>query len=280
MLLAEKPEEIAIPSPTLSSQVPSSNNWSTFLVRRKKFLLGLLGVAIGLGGWQLFAVTHIVNPIFTSYPTQIVHKLISYFNTGTGWRDLRVSATELAIGFGITLGIGIPLGVLLGWYKNFEALLKPAFDFFYNTPRMALAPLFVVWFGLGLTAKVVTIIFTAIFPIIISAQLAVATTDRIHISMARSFGAGDLKVLRLIVIPGAVAPICAGIRIGIQNGLGGFVLAEFIASNDGLGYTINFAATTFNVGLMFAAVTVVATLGILLTWVLRMVERRFDKWRL
>jgi ABC-type nitrate/sulfonate/bicarbonate transport system permease component len=250
-----------------------------FFVRRQKFFLGFFGVAVVLIGWQTFAVNRIVNPIFTSYPTQIYHEGIFYFAHGTGWRDLGVTSKEFAVGFIVSLVIGVPTGIAFGWYKWLDALTRPVVGFFYNSPRIALAPLMVIWFGLGSVSKIAIVFIVAVFPILMNAQSGVEEIDPSLIAMARSFGASDLKILRSIVIPGSVVPISSGIRIGIGQALAGVVLAEFIASVAGLGYTTEQASTQLNTALMMDAVFVIAIMGVILAAVFRRLENYLKRWR-
>jgi ABC-type nitrate/sulfonate/bicarbonate transport system permease component len=250
-----------------------------FFVKRQRFFLGLLAVAIVFAAWQITSVTGIVNQEFASYPTQIVTSLISYFHTGTGWSDLWVSAQEFLIGFALSLGIGIPLGILMGWYKTLDGLLNPLVTFLNNTPRIALAPLFVVWFGIGIASKVVIVVTVATVPLIISARVGVVTTERSFVQMARSYGTSNFGLLWKVVLPGSVPAIVAGIRIAIGQGLMGMVLGEFIAADKGIGFELFSAANTLDTARVFDAVAVIAIFGLVLTALATRLERYFDRWR-
>lgn len=251
-----------------------------FFQRRERLLLGVTGVLAILVFWQVAATNDfILEARFTSYPTEIARSLVDYFREGTGWRDLRVSSREFAYGFTIALAIGIPVGVVMGWFRIIDELLDPAMSFLYNSPRIALAPLFIIWFGIGDASKVAVVILTAVFPIIISARGGVANTDPVLVAMARSYGASSFQVLRSIVLPAAVPGISSGIRIAIGQGLLGVVLAEFIASTQGLGYTVNTAAANFQTERLFSVVVIISTIGMTLTAAFRRVEAYFDRWR-
>ena len=254
--------------------------WRRVFRRHSRIVLGTTAVVVLLGAWQVFAVNHIVDPLFTSYPSQIARTMVTYFTQGTGWIDLKATGEEFALGFALSLLIGIPMGILVGWYKSLEALLDPIINFLYNAPRIALAPLLVIWFGLGAESKIGIVVLTAVFPIMISTRAGVVDVDPVLIDMARSYGASDVTILRSIIVPGSVAPISSGVRIGIGQGLAGVVLAEFIASTVGLGYTVNQASTTLNTALMFDGVFVIAIIGVVLTAIFRRVENHFQRWRI
>jgi ABC-type nitrate/sulfonate/bicarbonate transport system permease component len=247
--------------------------------RRERSLLGIAGVLLFLVGWQVFAVNGIVNERFISYPSQIAHEMVAYFSTGTGWQDCYASGKEFLIGFVLSVIIGISLGILMGWYTRLDAMLDPIVGFLYNSPRIALAPLLVIWLGLGAASKIGIVVLTAVFPLIISARAAVVGADTALLSMARSFGARDRRLMLSIVLPGSLPAISAGMRIAIGQGLLGVILAEFIASNVGLGYTINEAASSLNTALLFDAVVIIAFAGGVLTAIFRRIERHFDRWR-
>jgi ABC-type nitrate/sulfonate/bicarbonate transport system permease component len=252
---------------------------AAFYRRFYRLILGTAGVLVVLIAWQVMAVNHFVDPLFTSYPTQIASQMVTYFQTGTGWADLRASGEEFVIGFALSVVVGIPAGIIIGWYKWLDALLDPLIGFLYNAPRIALAPLLVIWFGLGPESKIAIVILTAILPLMISARSAVVGADQSLISMARSYGARDRVLMSAIVLPGAVPAISAGMRIAIGQGLLGVVLAEFIASSVGLGNAINQAAASLNTARLFDAVIIIAVAGGVLTAIFRRIERHFDRWR-
>lgn len=251
-----------------------------FFVKRERFFLGFLAVAVVIAAWQITSVTGVVNKEFASYPTQILSSLITYFHTGSGWSDLWVSAQEFLIGFALSLGIGIPLGIFMGWYKTLDELLNPLVIFLNNTPRIALAPLFVVWFGIGIASKVVIVITVATVPLIISARAGVVTTERSFVQMARSYGTSNFGLLWKVVLPGSVPAIVAGIRIAIGQGLMGMVLGEFIAADQGIGFQLFSAANTLDTARVFDTVTVIAIFGLALTALATKLERYFDRWRI
>src|SRR5262245_55848887 len=249
-------------------------------LRWERPLLGGAVLTAVLAAWQLAATYRIIRPEFFSYPTEIARTMVTYFGPdGGGWQDLAVSGKEFGIGFGLALVIGIPLGILMGAFRVFDSLLDPLTTILYNTPRIALAPLFVIWFGIGIPSKVAVVFLVSTFPMIINSRAGVTGTDPLLLAMARSYGARKIRVLWSIVLPGSVPAISSGIRIAVGQGLAAVVLAEFIASSEGLGYTIVTAANTLSTARLFDAVMVIAALGTILTAVFGRVEKHFDRWR-
>ncbi|MGA8297585.1 MAG: ABC transporter permease [Acidimicrobiales bacterium] len=250
-----------------------------FWHRWERLILGTSAIAVVLAAWQLFSGEHWVNTEFASEPSAIATSLVNYFQHGTGWSDLWITSQEFLIGFALSLAIGIPLGVLMGWYKKIDELLNPMVIFMNNIPRIALAPLFVIWFGIGTESKVAIVLCVATIPLIFNARAGVATTERTLVQMARSYGTPNIALLWKVVLPGSVPTIVSGVRIAIGQGLMAVVLAEFIASEHGLGFTLFSSANTLDTARMFDAVTVIAVAGLILTALATRLERYFDRWR-
>jgi NitT/TauT family transport system permease protein len=247
--------------------------------RHERLLLGALTIIVVLSGWQLAADLNWVKATFVSSPSRIWVSFLNYYSKGGGWEDLAATSQEATYGFLISLGLGIPLGIFMGWYRRFDALLNPIVVFLNTSPRIAIAPLFVIWFGLGTASKIWVVVLSAIVPIIIGARAGVITIEPALLAMSRSYGSSDLRLLRTVVLPGTVPAISSGIRVGIGSALLGVVLAEYIASTKGLGFVVVTSAANFNTDRLFVAVLVISVLGMLATALLTRVERYFDRWR-
>lgn len=251
------------------------------IVRKyQRLWLGLLGAVLVLAAWQICSDLKVVNPAFASSPIQIIEAFHSYFTPeGGGWDALRISAIEFGLGFLIALGAGLLIGFAMGWFRWFEYLVDPLVNFGYAAPRIALVPLLVIWFGIGTPSKVAVVFLSAVFPIIINTASGVKVVDQQLIQVSRSFKASQTQLFRTVVIPGAVPSIVTGIRLGIGQGLIGMVVGELLASTAGLGYTIETAGNNLQSPTMFVAVVLVSGIGVILSQLMRIVERRLDRWR-
>lgn len=257
-----------------------ARNWQRHYDRVERYLLGAVGIIAVLGIWQWLATSGVIAPEFFSYPTEIIRSFKDYFGPGaSGWSDLNVSFQTFAYGFLLALVVGIPLGIFMGYFRRLDALLDPLTSFFYNTPRIALAPLFVIWFGIGTESRVALVFAAAVFPLIINARAGVKGTDSVLLDMARSYGADNFKLLMSVVMPGTIPAVSSGVRIAIGQAWVGVVLAEYIASTKGLGRTLIASANTLNTTRLYDVVLVIAVLGMLLTAVFGRVENYFDRWR-
>jgi NitT/TauT family transport system permease protein len=249
------------------------------LSRRERMVLGLVGSCAILGLWQLLASTNAINPLISSSPWSVIEAARMLAADGQLGSASWQSAELFLVGFGIALGAGLLIGVYIGWYKRVAAVLDPLVSLLYAAPRIALIPLISVWFGVGFETQVVVVMLMAVFPIIINVASGVATIDRSHLALARAYMGSNLAVLRTVAIPGAVPAIVSGVRQGIAQSLIGVVVAEYLLGNNGIGGLIVNAGSLVQSGTVFVGVLVVALAALLLTGLLRRLERRLDHWR-
>ena len=171
--------------------------------------------------------------LFFTTPSQIAGTLWTMFATGTIWTPLGVSASGFALGLGLAIVVGLPLGVLIGRSRTLNAMLDPFITAFNATPRLVFLPLVMLWFGLGLWSKVVIVFIGALFPILINTYEGVRNADKLLINVVRSFGASEWDIARLVVVPNAMPYIIAGLRLAIGRAVLGVVVAEFFGSESG-----------------------------------------------
>jgi NitT/TauT family transport system permease protein len=205
--------------------------------------------------------------------------MVKLFQQGDIWLDMATSGQEIAIGYGLAIVIGLAIGLAMGWYTRFQYAMDPFVNFFYSTPRIALLPLFIIWFGIDQPSKVAVIFLGALFPIIINTMAGVRTTEAALLRVARSFGASDALIFRRVVLPGSVPFILTGFRLGVGHAMTGVVVGELIAARHGVGQLIAIAGQTFQTPKMLAGVVLIAGTGMLLTTILQRIENRFQSWR-
>lgn len=274
----------AVPTATAPAEPnrPTRRPVGTFrrtLRRKERLLYGVLGAVLILGSWELCADLKIVNPTFSSKPSEVARALYDYFNGGGGVSALKTSAEEFGLGFGLALVVGLLVGISMGLWRRVEYVLDPLVNFTNATPRIALVPLFVIWFGIGMESKIAIVFLSSILPIILNTVSGVQQADASLLRVAHSFCASEFQTFRTVVVPSAVPSVVTGIRLGIGHGLIGMIVAELVSSTAGLGYTIEIAGNNFQTPLMFAAVFVVAIIGVILTSALKALERHLDRWR-
>jgi NitT/TauT family transport system permease protein len=269
-------EIAAAPADDLAAPAPSP--WRRF----EPAILGAGSIAGLLIAWEL--LPHLVplsagTKLFFATPSQIAGTLWTMFATGTIWRPLGVSASGFALGLGLAILVGLPLGVLIGRSPTLNAMFDPFITAFNATPRLVFLPLVVLWFGLGLWSKVVIVFIGALFPILINTYEGVRNADKVLINVVRSFGAKEWDIARLVVVPNALPYIVAGLRLTIGRAVLGVVVAEFFGSEEGLGVIMVQAAGRYQVAVVFAGLIVFATLSLVMTALVQLVEERLSRWR-
>jgi NitT/TauT family transport system permease protein len=250
----------------------------TWLRRRRSRLLPVATVLALLVIWEVLGRTIGWNPLFFSYPSQIWRGLVDLAGS-TLWTDLRVSATEFALGMLLSVAIAVPIGLLMGTSRNLYYALDPIVSALYSTPVLVLAPLLVIWFGLGISSKVAIVVILSTFPVMINLTEGVRTTDRTLLRAARSFGARRRHVYRDVVFPSVVPFFVTGLRLAVGRAMIGVVVGEYIASTAGMGYQINSDAQVFATARYLAGVAVIVMFSVVVIELLKLLERKLAPWR-
>jgi ABC-type nitrate/sulfonate/bicarbonate transport system permease component len=250
-----------------------------FLRQWRSPILSVGFILVVLGAWQLSYELKLINPLYTSAPSQIAAAAWTFLPSSAGLADMRVSGEEFIVGMAASIVVGVTLGLLMGWYHWFEELLALGLNIFYSLPLIALAPLIVLWFGIGLESKMVVVFTASLFPILVSTLTGVKNVDRSLINVARACDVSRLQMFRTVLLPGAVPSIVTGIRLGMATGLIGVIVGEFISSEQGIGFLISQAANNFNIKDLFVGLLVIAFASTILTTILKSIENRFNRWR-
>jgi ABC-type nitrate/sulfonate/bicarbonate transport system permease component len=249
------------------------------LARYEGLLIGSAAVLVFLAVWQGVAFRRIVPELFLPGPADIANAFVAYVARGQIWPDMWISGQELIYGFVLSIVIGLPLGILMGWYRRLNMALDPFVTFFYSIPRVALTPLLIIWFGIGINSKIAVVFLGAIFAIVINTAAGVKNLDPSLIKAARSFGASDAQLFRTIVVPGSVPFILTGLRLGLGHALTGVVVGELVAAQAGVGLMMATAGATFQTSKVFVGIMIIATAGVVLTYLLSRIEQRFQNWK-
>jgi NitT/TauT family transport system permease protein len=247
--------------------------------RAEAWLLGGGAVIIFFAAWQLVTAAHVFQALFLPGPGDVAKSLGTYVASDSFRVDIATSGEELGVGFGLSILVGVPMGLLIGWYRRLRYILDPFINFLYSTPRIALLPLLIIWFGIGLWSKVAIIFLSAVFPILINGAASIRNLDPALLHAARSFRASDAQIFRTVALPSSVPFLLAGLRLGLGHALVGVVVGEMVAATHGVGLMISQAGSTFQTARVFAGIVIIAGMGVILTALLQALERRFDAWR-
>jgi NitT/TauT family transport system permease protein len=251
----------------------------SFWQRREHMLIGAAAVVVFLAFWEISVAAGWVNPLFVSSPSRIAVTGFEMFADGSIFEDLQVSGLEFIVGYGLAILIGVPLGILMGWYGRVNAVLEPFVSALYATPRIALLPLLMIWFGIGIMSKFAIIFLGAIFPILVNTITGVRTVNADFVKVARSFGSSDWQLFLTVALPSSVPLLLTGLRLGLGHALIGIVVGEMYGAQHGIGFLISMSGARFQTDKVMVGIIIIAFAGVALTSLLRVVERRFERWR-
>ena len=210
--------------------------WREGLGRKEIWALRLLSVFAILVAWELYGRSS--NPLLFTYPTAVARAAVDMVADGSLFKALGESLTVLASGFVIGTVIGIVLGLLAGRSTVAAALLELPVNALYATPMVALIPVLVLWFGFGVTSKIVVVTLFVVFPVLINTMRGVREVDARLVEVARTFGSSESRLWFDLILPSALPFIVTGIRLAIGRALIGVIVAEFYTAFAGLGYLI------------------------------------------
>jgi NitT/TauT family transport system permease protein len=250
-----------------------------FAARHRNLLLGALAVALFFAAWQAIFLVVPFNPLFISKPSAIFLGFVDLIESGDLVHDLAVSAVPFLYGFVAAVIVGVPLGIVMGWRLRVGYALDPLMTVFYASPLVALAPLVVIFFGVGVGGKALIIFFLAVFPFVFNVYAGVRSVDRLLINVVRSLGGGEWDLYRKVIFPSVLPYIVAASRIAVGRALIGVLVGEFFAASEGIGYAISRFGDIFALDRMFACILTVMAIAVVLTESIRFAERTAFPWR-
>ncbi len=260
--------EVFLKDPSVAER--ARENWIVAISR--------LVLAAGLlGAWQL-AAGRWVAEFWVSSPVAIFNALVELTVKGQLLPSVGATVVEAATGFLFGALFGVLLGILLGVNKVIARVLDPFLLGFYSLPRVALIPLFILWFGIGFETKVIFTALLVFFPIFMNTLSGVRNVDNDLIDVIRVMGASRFDAVRKVFVPSALVWVFAGLRISVPYALIGAVVAEMFTSNKGLGYLFSMTANQFDTAGLFAVLLVTTMLGLALDVIVRTVERYYLRW--
>lgn len=242
-------------------------------------VLGIASFAVILLAWESVVRLGWVNPFFVSQPSAVAASLSRAARSGELGHNLAVSFREFAIGYGLSVVVGILAGALAGRFRAVEYALDPFLWFLYSAPLIAFYPIFVLWFGLGVPTVIALTFLLSVPQIAASTLNGIQNINPALIRAARSLGAAEGDLLWKVVLPASVPVIVAGLRLGIGRALMGVVVGELFGATAGLGYSISYYGALLKTTDMIASLVVIVVLGVLCTQGLSALEARFDSWR-
>ena len=216
--------------------------------------------------------------IILSRPTDIVPALVQAVSTASVWGEFYVTFKETVIGFLIAATVGFLLGAAVGMSTLFRNATYPMLILFQSMPRIAHAPVFIAWFGFGISSKIALAVTLAFFPVMINTITGLSLVDKNAILLMRSMKASRLQVFRMLRLPAAMPTILAGMKTGLTFALIGAIVGELSAANAGVGHLIEAASFQLRMDDVFAYLILLSFMGLALFAIMALLERKFVFW--
>jgi NitT/TauT family transport system permease protein len=238
----------------------------------------LLGVAI-LGAWQELASAGKLDRFFFSRPSDIAARIVQWLRTGSIWPHLIVTLEEAALAFVIGASAGVVMGFALARAPRIGALLDPYIRLVNALPRVVLAPIFLLWFGLGIWSKVALGITVVFFIVFFNTHQGVRDVDRVVVDNARMLGASEWQLVRHVLVPSAMTWVFSSLNISVGFAMIAVVVGEYLGAARGVGYLISQAEGTFDTTGVFAGMAVLSAVVLMVGWGVSRLERWLLRWK-
>lgn len=276
-------------------QTSHNNSHDEVLIRKKELRTKALRIKIRnlslqiavaiviFGSWELLSSTHIIDPFFFSSPSSIFQHIVDWFIEGTTQGPLYdhfiITFEETIIAFVLGVILGVIAGYALGMSDILSVIFGPYIQMLNALPRVVLAPIFLIWFGLGMPSKVALGVTLTFFIVFFNAFQGVREVDKNLLNNARLLGANKRQLAQHVIIPSALTWILSSLHSSFGFALVGAVVGEFIGSTKGLGFLIAQAQGAFNTTGVFAGMLLLSITALLANWAVTKLEKRFVAWR-
>jgi NitT/TauT family transport system permease protein len=242
----------------------------------------LVLVVAWLGSWELAART-VIDPFYYSMPSRIWTRLVDWFTDGTSqgsiWANIGITLEEAVLGFAIGTVAGVVLGVVLGRSRFLAEVLAPFIKGANAIPRIVLASLFVIWFGLGMSSKVATAFVLVFFAVFFNAFQGAREVDKVLVDNARILGASRWDLMRTIILPSATSWILASMHVAFGFALIGAVVGEFTGADKGMGLLIAHSQGNFDAAGIYAGMLIITVVALVAEWLITRLETRLTGWQ-
>jgi NitT/TauT family transport system permease protein len=277
------PPVVGVTPGTSAAEIEAAAACSARRRVRTVYLWRYLILVVFLAGWELLARTKLIDEFFFSKPSDIVARLVTWVTEGTSegslWYHLWVTMEESMLGFVSGSVAGIVAGIALGRNRMLADVFSIYIKVINSIPRVVLAPIFIMIFGLGLTSKVALSFVMVFFVVFANAFQGVREADRNLLANAQILGARGWQLTQSVVIPSAMSWIFASLHVSFGFAIVGAIVGEFVGARYGIGLLINVAKGSFDAAGMYAAIVIIMVVALAAEYLMTMVENRLAKWR-
>jgi len=238
-----------------------------------------IGIVLFLALWEALPRLGIVSDAYLSPPSAVLASIVQLLENGQLWKHVAASLQRSLWGLVLASVAGVVLGLLVGGFRRLAAIVDPVLQLFRQTSAFALFPVFILFLGIGELSKVAIIFWASFWPVLLSTVGGVKQVDRLLVNSALSMGASRRFVFFKVVLPASLPSIFTGVRLAGAYSITALVAAEMIGAHSGLGFLTLNSQETFQIPTMYAGILLLATLGLLLNYLLTLLERRLLRWR-
>lgn len=250
--------------------------------RNEKIFIKVVRTVIVLGfllAWEFCARKGMYNSFFTSYPSEILKDLVEFYRSGALARHTAITFTEAFLGLFYGTIIGIVTAIIFGYFSILGKIITPIISAISGIPQLTLAPVYVLWFGLGLSSKIFLAGLMVFFNVFFSTYNAIKNIDKKLIESANLLGASNIRTLRTLVVPTCMPWILSGIRGGVGSALVGAIIGEYIGATGGFGWMITYSTSYFNIKRVMSCILILLLVGIVLNKILDFAESKILIWK-
>ncbi|MDH4377728.1 MAG: ABC transporter permease [Ramlibacter sp.] len=248
---------------------------------RRARLIILMRILVGIAFFALWEYSsgRFIDKLFISSPSGVFARLGKWILDGTLWNHLSITLYATLWGFAIGSVVGFSLGLLFGRFKALAEVLDPYITALYSIPKIALAPLFIIWFGIGIESKIAVSASIVFFVVFLNTYAGVRDVNPLYIHAIRIMGGSQWHVLRSVIMPSATSWVITGLKVSVPYALVGTVIGEFMSSNRGIGFIISQATGLFDTTSVFSGLIILAIVGAIFNEGLGRLEAWLLRWR-
>jgi NitT/TauT family transport system permease protein len=246
---------------------------------RKEIVRGTISILAGLVIWEILAQLLLENELLIPPPSSVASAFWRLTSSGELSKHFQATLIEFSYGFSAACVLGVVLGYLMGMYRWFDDILDPWIAMLYSIPVIALVPLIIIWFGIGIISKIIVVFKITLVAIILNTAAGIKNLDPVWLELGKSLRLSPWQTTYKIRLPGALPYIITGMRLGVGRALLAVVVAELMAANAGLGYLLRDASETWDSPKLFVTVILLAVIGLVSFNLIKRFEQRMAPWR-
>ncbi len=251
----------------------------SLLPLRKEISRGAISIFAGIAVWEILARALLENELLIPPPSSVARTFWNLASSGQLNKHFAATATEFFYGFSAACMVGVLLGYLMGMHRWFDEIMDPWMAALYSIPVIALVPMIIIWFGIGIFSKIVVVFKITLVAIILNTAAGIKNLDPVWLELAQSMRLSSWQTTYKIRLPGALPFIITGMRLGVGRALLAVVVAELMASNAGLGYLLRESSETWDSPKLFVTVILLAVIGLTSFNLIKRFEQRMAPWR-